>query len=190
MSQTSTTTYQYGGKLGGEPEYTINQHMVNRAPQRGTIAKFLIAASALAIGVPIFAIVAPLLYLIMLNKTISQVWASIFLPVVMPLMDNAFSNVKKELLKDLHGRVLDVGCGDGDWLKYFSRASHVTELEPNPNLVPLIEQNVKRFKANNPDVDVEITTKYTHELDPTNPYDVSACLVKGSCIFSTNLMKS
>lgn len=157
--------------MGGDSQYTINQHMVRRSPQRSTFAKILIAAFALAVGVPTFAVVAPLLYLIMLNKSISQVWASTFLPVVMPWFDNAFSNVKKELLKDLHGRVLDVGCGDGDWLKYFSRASHVTELEPNPNLIPLIEQNVKRFKTNNPGVDVEITTKFTHELDPANPYD-------------------
>jgi SAM-dependent methyltransferase len=86
-------------------------------------------------------------------------------------MDYAFQDLKKELLKGLHGRVLDVGCGDGNWLRYFSKASFVTELEPNPHLTPQIERNVKLFKEENPQVEVEVTTKFAGDLDPAKPYD-------------------
>jgi SAM-dependent methyltransferase len=107
----------------------------------------------------------------MLNKQFSQRLASVFLPIVMPMMDRAFCDVKRELLKSLHGRVLDVGCGTGDWLKYFGKANHITELEPNPFMLPKIAKNVREFKKINPDVEVVVVNNFANELDLNQPYD-------------------
>ena len=89
------------------------------------------------------------------------------------MMDKACQEIKRELLKNVHGRVLDVGCGAGDWLKYFKAASLVTELEPNPFLIPKIEENAKKFTNENPNVKVEVVNKFVHQLDQAKPYDVS-----------------
>jgi 2-polyprenyl-3-methyl-5-hydroxy-6-metoxy-1,4-benzoquinol methylase len=86
-------------------------------------------------------------------------------------MDKALRKVKLELLKNLHGRVLDVGCGDGMWLKYFGKADSVTELEPNPFLIEKIRRNVNNFKKDNPSVDVEVVQKFVSDLDVSKPYD-------------------
>ena len=162
-----------GHAISKKVEYSVSQNLVRRARKKGLIQRILMGVFGLFIGLPAFAVTAPLLYLVMLNKSVSQRFAALMLPVVMPMMDKAFGSVKRELLKDLHGRVLDVVCGEGDWLKYFTKASHVTELEPNPCLIPLIERNVKKFKQDNPTIEVEIANKFVHELDPSKPYDVS-----------------
>jgi SAM-dependent methyltransferase len=94
----------------------------------------------------------------------------------MTVLDKAFANVKKELLKGVHGRVLDVGCGGGNWLKYFGAATSVTELEPNPYLIPKIEESVAAFRSQNPNIEIEVVNKFVHELDQTKPYDVSSSI--------------
>jgi hypothetical protein len=112
--------------------YTVNQAMVRRARQPRMLQK-VVGLFGTVLAAPLLAIFAPLWYVMMLHKRSSQRAISYLLPIVMPMMDKAFASIKKELLKGIHGRVLDVGCGDGAWLKYFSQAQHVTELEPNPS---------------------------------------------------------
>src|SRR5579883_1605296 len=102
--------------LGGIT-YNISQSMVRRGKPLPLVIKVVAFVFAFAVWLPI----APVWYLAMLHKRISQPLAAIFLPRVMPMMDKAFREVKLELLKGLHGRVLDVGCGAGDWLKYFAK---------------------------------------------------------------------
>lgn len=147
--------------------YHVTQSMVRRG--RPIPLPLRILAGLLLSG--FFLPIAPLWYLLMLNKRRSQRFASILIPTVMPLMDKSFQSVKVELLKGLQGRVLDVGCGDGDWLKYFEKASHITELEPNPFLIPKIAAHVEAFKKANPNIDVKIENKFVHELNLVEPYD-------------------
>lgn len=109
----------------------------------------------------------------MRNKARSQRLASIFIPYLMKPMDAAFRRVKIELLKDVDkGRVLDVGCGGGGWLPYFdtkTNLSCITELEPNPNLIPVIQKEVDAFKLRNPGnpCKIEVVNKFVHELANT-----------------------
>ena len=109
----------------------------------------------------------------MLNKKFSQRMASIFIPKVMRDVDKASKAIKAELLKEAKGRLLDVGCGGGDWLKYFVKTSFITELEPNPYLIPKIQENVKKFREEHPEIQIEVMNKFVHELDKSKPYDVS-----------------
>jgi hypothetical protein len=161
-------------RIVGGVSYTISQSMVRRRrPSTSPLVERVVQAIALAFGIPIFAVVGPLWYMLMFNKRISQRLISNMIPLVMPAMDKALRNTKLELLKDLHGRILDVGCGDGAWLRYFSKAAYVTELEPNPFLIPKIQDNVAAFRSSNPGVEVEVVNKFVHELDPTAAYDVS-----------------
>ena len=51
-------------------------------------------------------------FMMWMNKPFSQFAVSLFLPGVMANMDKATRKVKSELLKDIHGDVLDFGAGD------------------------------------------------------------------------------
>jgi len=155
--------------LGGV-RYTVSQAMVKRDKPKSFPVRVL-GILGLLLGTPILVVYFPIWYLLMLNKSFSQRVASIIVPTFMPLMDKAFARVKMELMKNLHGRVLDVGCGGGDWLQYFGKAAHVTELEPNPFLIPKITARAEQFKVENPGVEVVVVNKFTHELDETKPYD-------------------
>ncbi|KAH9258267.1 hypothetical protein BASA81_003316 [Batrachochytrium salamandrivorans] len=113
----------------------------------------------------------------MSNKARSQRLAAWFLPELMKSMDASFAKVKTELLKDLKtGRVLDVGCGGGGWLKYFDNKPNlelITQLEPNANLNPIIQAEVDAFRKRNPNstVQVEISNKFVSQLHPDAKYD-------------------
>lgn len=113
----------------------------------------------------------------MSDKARSQRLVARFLPKLMKSMDASFAKVKTELLKDLKtGRVLDVGCGGGGWLKYFDNKPHlelITQLEPNANLNPAIQAEVDAFRARNPNspVQVEITNKFVSQLPADAKYD-------------------
>ena len=52
--------------------------------------------------------------------------------------------VRIELLKGVYGTVLDVGCGDGMYMKYAFKEkdniSHYIALEPNIHLHPAIKE--------------------------------------------------
>jgi hypothetical protein len=160
-------------KIVGGISYTISQSMVWRAerhPASPSIEKIK-AIFALIACLPFLAVVAPIWYMLMLNKTLAKWVGSIVEPRLMPMMDKSFRKAKLELLKDVHGRVLDVGCGDGAWLRYLTKAAHVTELEPNPFLRTKIQANIATFQESNPNVEVEVVTKFVHELDPAKSYD-------------------
>ena len=53
------------------------------------------------------------------SKIASAKCASIFVPIVMRSLGAAFAKIRTELLKNISGRVLDVGCADGQYLKYY-----------------------------------------------------------------------
>jgi hypothetical protein len=72
-----------------------------------------------------------------LSKRVSSYIASIVIPYAMIGISKAFRKIRVELLKGAHGKVLDVGCADGQYLKNFASLPAVTSLvalEPNSNL--------------------------------------------------------
>ena len=127
-----------------------------------------LAKAAVALGVsPVVAVVAPLLLVVMAtSKARSQYFASLFIPVVMRQMDKALAKVKLELFRDVvpGARVLDVGCGSGQYLKYFLTAKAVTELEPNPFMREQIEAAAADARKQNPALDVRVVTGYVSTL--------------------------
>lgn len=71
----------------------------------------------------------------------------------MKSIDELFTDVRTELLKNVHGAVLDVGCGDGPYLKYYAKSRHLKKivfLEPNVFQHPLLQQNIDRMTQENP----------------------------------------
>ena len=80
------------------------------------------------------------------SKQLSARFAAIAVPRVMALIDARFAAVRREQLKGIKGRVLDVGAGGGGYLKYLAaRGSGVTELvelEPNVHLHSAIRRTI------------------------------------------------
>lgn len=64
-------------------------------------------------------------------------------------LDKQFRNIRQELLKGLHGDVLDVGCATGLYLQYAmdKPVNSYTFLEPNPKMKPGLEQRVSFFQV-------------------------------------------
>ena len=125
------------------------------------------------IGVPIFAVLAPVWYLLVSNFDWVRQLSGQLAYFLMPWLDETFRDVKRELTKDVRGRVLDVGSGQGSWLKYCSQATVVTELEPIQEHLPPLRQSVEEFSKQNPSVRVEIVNRYMEEFQPDELYDVS-----------------
>jgi SAM-dependent methyltransferase len=148
--------------------YCIDQDMVNN---RHVVLRWLRTIGFFVVVLPFVLVVGPIAYVLMGNKKISQITASLVLPIVMKDIDASLSRIKRELLKNAKGDILDVGCGAGGWLEYFEKASSVTELEPNPFLLPKIERSIAAFKAQHPNVKVHLANKFVHELDENFKFD-------------------
>ena len=60
-----------------------------------------------------------------------------------------FSDVRRELVGDLTGRVLDIGCGTGAMFKYFSPQARVEAIEPEQDFLELA---LKKARSTGPHV--------------------------------------
>jgi SAM-dependent methyltransferase len=115
------------------------------------------------------------------NKDRSQRIISQILPSMMADMDKTLKRVKPILFRDLIGKdIIDVGCGAGQYLKYFTQCKSVLELEPNPYLHHIILAQVKEFNKTNPHVKVMVKTGFVHDLDPVQ-YSFDACVLGNVC---------
>jgi len=151
--------------------YDIRQKMVHTLKPDSWTKRFLLTIITTYTIVPLLAVVAPIWYILVMNSAIARKIAAEISFFLMPWLDLAFADVKVELLKDVHGRVLDVGSGQGCWLKYLDRATLVTELEPNENHITALDDTVQRFVSRNPKVHVDIVKEYLQEFHPTELYD-------------------
>jgi len=80
-----------------------------------------------------------------INKRFSAYVASIVLPYAMRQMSAQFKDIRVELLKKAKGKVLDVGCADGQYLKNFAAlpaVTSITALEPNSNLHAKLKETI------------------------------------------------
>jgi SAM-dependent methyltransferase len=158
-----------GRKIDGVG-YTVRQDMIRTKKQTWT-EKFVIGFIYTYVGLPVFSVLAPIWYLLTMNSLLARQLVSQVGYFLMPWLDEALVDVKHELLKDVHGRVLDVGSGSGCWLKYLGRADHVTALEPNEFHVKKLKETAQTFVNQNPHVNFIISQKYMHEFFPTQQYD-------------------
>src|SRR5262245_32014724 len=77
-----------------------------------------LVVSATAFGIFV-GLVPLLLYALMRNHDWGAYFVSKIQYKIMSLSDRELTNVKRELLKTMKGRVVDVGAGAGNWLYYF-----------------------------------------------------------------------
>mmetsp|Transcript_14860 Transcript_14860/g.28806 ORF Transcript_14860/g.28806 Transcript_14860/m.28806 type:complete len:299 (-) Transcript_14860:1539-2435(-) len=147
-------------KIVDGKSYTINQSMLRASTMepKGNSTQALLAASWAAgmvfspkvrslTGVAALGSVTAvgLLYVAMRSsKTISASVTSRILPPILEDLDNEVGEVRTELLKDMKGKVLDFGAGDGHYLRYVAKrkdqVESVTCLEPLKALHPSIKQ--------------------------------------------------
>ncbi|GBG31512.1 Methyltransferase-like protein 7B [Hondaea fermentalgiana] len=158
--------------LGEEPveidgkRYTVRQDMVrgpkpkeglgffNAAVLGGALATLAVSRRArLAAATTAGGLGASLalLYVVMKNsKEASDAVVSRLIPAACEGMDKAMRNIKKELLKDMKGDVLDFGSGDGQYLEYVAKqgpaVTSVTSLEPLAKFHPKIEARAERLQ--------------------------------------------
>ena len=66
--------------------------------------------------------------------------------------DQGYAEVRRELVGDLKGRVLDLDCGTGAMFQYFGPAAEVDALEPNEDFLALASlQALRHADAGLPD---------------------------------------
>ena len=98
--------------------------------------------------------------------------AGLVIPWATMGMDRAFRDVRKELLKNVQGRVLDVGCAAGAYLKYYAgsaqRVTEVVALEPNQTMHGALRRTIAGLaqKARGLPFPVVVTAKFLEQLPP------------------------
>mmetsp|Transcript_35741 Transcript_35741/g.54970 ORF Transcript_35741/g.54970 Transcript_35741/m.54970 type:complete len:306 (-) Transcript_35741:26-943(-) len=92
--------------------------------------------------------------LLMHFQPIRDFFLSNFLPRGMQYVARTFHRQRRELLRGVSGKVLDVGSGGGAYFQYFSNASHVVALEPMTALHHTIR---KAAQEANLDLDSQLT---------------------------------
>ena len=116
----------------------------------GTISSTILIL--IAIPISILSVISILSFTI--GKPFTARFSSFFIPRGMKSIDAMFADVRSELLKNVHGVVLDVGCGDGPYLKYYAKSHHLKKvvfLEPNVFQHPLLNLNIARMIQQHPE---------------------------------------
>jgi len=59
--------------------------------------------------------------------------------------EEGYAEVRRELVADLRGRVLEVGCGTGAMFGYYDSAATVDAIEPEPSFLAIARAKTPRF---------------------------------------------
>eukprot|EP01061_Rhynchopus_euleeides_P030505 TRINITY_DN5066_c0_g1_i1.p1 TRINITY_DN5066_c0_g1~~TRINITY_DN5066_c0_g1_i1.p1 ORF type:complete len:281 (+),score=106.30 TRINITY_DN5066_c0_g1_i1:63-905(+) len=162
-------------------EYSLKHSMLRQAPMKrkvmlavvlGLLYKYaprVLAAGAAAFAGTLLLVTAAIL---VGGKQVSARLAGHLVPPVMTGMDKKFRVWRQELLQGLNGRVLDLGCGSGLYLKYAVQAKGITEyvaLEPNLNMHSKLKASIAKSNASFP---VTVKSCFIEELrDDTEAFD-------------------
>ena len=102
--------------------------------------------------------------------------AAIFIPWAVGKMDAMWRAIRTELLKNIHGRVLDVGCAAGEYLKYYAksqqRVTEVVALEPNTAMHARLRGTIAKL-GQPPPFPVAVTARLLDQLPSDEGYDAS-----------------
>ena len=110
------------------------------------------------------------LILSLVNPSLIHKLKAKMLDGIMKNVDEALKDVKLELCsKLLEGKVLDLGAGSGGNMPYMSPSVTVgvTEyvtLEPNPYLLPMLEEQALRMRVEHPSFKSRLVTGYAEDL--------------------------
>lgn len=96
-------------------------------------------------------------------------WFSrIYDPLMKPLENRGFSNIRKNLMQKAEGKVLEIGSGTGLNFPFYLQAEEVTALEPDPSMR---ERALKR--ANSAKVPIRVISGKAEQLPfQDNEFDV------------------
>lgn len=74
-------------------------------------------------------------------------FASIYDRMMAPQEQKFFGAVRKEMLNDLRGEVLEIGAGTGANFRYYPVAAHVTAIEPDPFMLERARERLSAATA-------------------------------------------
>ena len=105
------------------------------------------------------------------GKPFTSRLSALFLPRVMDFIDSRLREVRSQCLKSIRGKVIDVGCAHGAYLRYYSTSAErlrtIIMLEPNVHHNRRLQQNIQRCRAQNPrmkDVEIVIENRFLEDL--------------------------
>lgn len=85
------------------------------------------------------------------------------------------SSWREDLLKDVHGNVLEVGVGTGANFPYYPENVHVTGIDFSPKMLKIAEKGISEIKAS-----ISLKEMNAEEMEfPDNTFDV----VVSTCVF-------
>jgi len=90
----------------------------------------------------------------------------------MKMVDKQTGPLRKELLKGVNGRVLDVGCATGIYFKYYisssKKVNEVVALEPNKLMHEGLERNISYL---NPPFPINIRADFIEDIKENESFD-------------------
>jgi len=106
------------------------------------------------------------------SKDRAMRFSGYIIPKVMKKVDKKLHLIRKELLKNVEGKVLDVGCATGHYLKYFrdsnKKVTSVIALEPNVLMHEGLKKEIETVKGN---FEVLISSQFMEDLKDEGTYD-------------------
>ena len=119
------------------------------------------------ISLPISILLVISILSFIIGKPFTARGSSFLIPQGMKSIDELFTDIRAELLKNVHGEVLDVGCGDGPYLKYYAKSHQLKKivfLEPNVFQHPLLKLNIATMTQQHPKTLGKVHTIHTRSL--------------------------
>ena len=78
---------------------------------------------------------------------ISWLWARFYDKIMLDAEEKCLSEWRKDLLKDLGGDVLEIGCGTGANLAYYPQSvKHLVAAEPDKNMRQMFTSKLSQYK--------------------------------------------
>jgi len=127
----------------------------------------LIAVLLGAIG----GVVVVVCFVYTISKSTADQMVAKMIRKVMKLVDKQFTAVRHEMFKNIQGNVLDVGCGAGEYFKYYQasgRVSGLVALEPNTHLHNVIQE---RISGLSPSFPTSITNDFIQNIEGEGIFD-------------------
>lgn len=78
-------------------------------------------------------------------------------------IENEFGQLRKEMISDLKGDILDVGCGTGANFEYFNKDANVIAVEPSPYMLEKALQKLPQ-KANITTYNLSVTDNQLEDI--------------------------
>ncbi|TFE02315.1 class I SAM-dependent methyltransferase [Jeotgalibacillus salarius] len=106
-----------------------------------------------------------------------KLFSSVYDIAMAPFERAAFQKIRKNLLGNVEGNVLEIGFGTGANFPFYEKAAYVEAIEPNPEMIEKSSEKIKRAS-----VPVQTYTAKAEELPfPDQSFDA----ITGTLVFCT-----